>query len=107
MNIKLIAFALIGTLGALTANANQYTLQSGSAYIQTKTDGYVYMRNAPHPNATRIQRLNDYTDVQVLSCEGRTVRRTDVAAHGQKGKWCRVSANGRTGYVFSPYLRYY
>lgn len=79
-----------------TANATHY--------IQTKSDGYVYMRSQPETNAKRIKKLNDGTRVRMINCNTDYTVRTDAADYGQDGYWCKVSANGTTGYVFSAYL---
>lgn len=79
--------------------------QSGAThYIQTETDGYVYMRSGPDAKSKKIKKLVDGTRVRQIHCDTDYTVRTDSAAYYQDGYWCKVNANGATGYVFSAYM---
>lgn len=74
-------------------------------YIETQSDGYVFMRSQPDASAKKIVKLNDYTEVQLINCTSDYTVRTDRAAEGDEGVWCKVrNQKGTTGYVFSAYL---
>lgn len=83
--------------------SKDYNLGS-MAEIVTESDGYVFMRSAPNSSAKKILKLNDYTTVKVHSCSGKKIYRSDQDI---TGNWCKVSAKGKTGYVFSAYLNFY
>lgn len=95
---------LLSALSIFALSATLPTVASAeTAYIVTKHDGYVYMRNAPQASAKKILKLRDYTPVRVLSC-GSHVQRLDYAAYGDIGSWCKVAYGKKVGYVFSAYL---
>ncbi|MDO4223074.1 MAG: SH3 domain-containing protein [Acinetobacter sp.] len=109
MKTKLFA---LGTLlcsfaVATPAVANQAYAGHHYGYVSTDVDGYIILRTAPKANAKRIAKLYDGTQLRILNCSGQKVQRFDRAAYGDVGSWCKVSAHGRVGYVFSKYINFH
>lgn len=103
--MKNIAICLTAIMTALPlAHAQQVVVNNETRHVSTSFDGYIYMRNAPSPNAKKIVKLTDGTAVKIISCAGKAVQRYDDAAFGEQGRWCKVKAKGRIGYVFDAYL---
>lgn len=104
MAIQPVVTEYVAIEESVPAYTTDYNLGNDIFYVQTDTDGYIFMRNAPRTNAKKIAKLIDGTPVTIISCPGSTVLRKDKAAYNELGKWCKVSANGYIGYVFDRYL---
>jgi hypothetical protein len=71
-----------------------------SARVNSPNDGFLALRDKPHAEfGNRIERIPHGAVVTIENC-GATQRRLG----GRSGRWCMVTYNGKTGYVFDAFL---
>lgn len=106
MKFKLALASLVTSsiLVGMPAIANQSHVQNSYATVWTQSDGYIFLRNAPKPNAKRIKKIYDGSEVRIISCQGNVMERYDRAARGDVGVWCKVQHGRTIGYAFDAYL---
>ncbi|HBZ44103.1 MAG TPA: hypothetical protein DEO85_08635 [Maritimibacter sp.] len=78
---------LLGTAAALSLTAGAAFAQSGTATVTTDLN----MRMGPGPQYVIMDTLTAETEVDLNGC---------IPSDG----WCEVTAEGETGWVYSPYL---
>ncbi|MGB7069272.1 MAG: SH3 domain-containing protein [Pyrinomonadaceae bacterium] len=72
------------------------------ARVNSPRDGYLALRSSPSTETgERLTKIPHGTRIQVRDCESVT-----ETAQGRKGRWCRVTYSGKTGYVADSWLTY-
>ena len=88
-----------GTLPAATPPAADVT-GFVSARVNSPNDGFLALRDKPHAEfGNRLERIPHDAIVTIENC-GAIQRRLG----GRSGRWCMVTYNGKTGYVFDAFL---
>jgi hypothetical protein len=75
--------------------------QSRPARVYSPRDGFLSIRSEPTlSSGARITTIAHGSTISVSDCRGETT------ADGRRGRWCRTSWNGYSGWVFDGFLVY-
>ncbi|MBX7170546.1 MAG: SH3 domain-containing protein [Pyrinomonadaceae bacterium] len=75
---------------------------AATARVNSPNDGFLALRTDPSSDyGDRILQIPHGATVKVLGCQGFRVN-----IGGRSGRWCRVSYDGYTGWVFDGWLIY-
>lgn len=73
-----------------------------TAQVNSPGDGFLALRSEPDAEyGNRIAKIPHGATVEINNCE-----RSKVTIGGRTGRWCQVTYNGQTGYVFDAFLIY-
>jgi hypothetical protein len=73
-----------------------------TAQVNSPNDGFLALRSEPDADyGDRIAKIPHGATVEIENCE-----RSKVTISGRSGRWCQVTYNGQTGYVFDAWLIY-
>ena len=73
-----------------------------TARVDSPNDGFLSLRNEPDADlGARIAKIPHGATVELQNCE-----KDEVTVAGRRGRWCQVTYNGNTGYVFDAWLVY-
>lgn len=83
-----------------TANAN--SSGTPTAKVKPSSDGFLSLRTEPNvKTGTQLVKIPTGSSVQIENCEKKS-----LTIDGRNGRWCMVSYNGETGWVFDAWLAY-
>lgn len=73
-----------------------------TARVKKTNDGFLSLRTEPSvKTGTQLVKIPSGATVQLENCQ-----KTATIVDGQRGRWCIVSYNGETGWVFNAWLIY-
>jgi hypothetical protein len=73
-----------------------------TARVNSPSDGFLALRSEPDADyGERIAKIPHGAVVEINNCE-----RSKVKISGRSGRWCQITYNGQTGYVFDAWLIY-
>jgi hypothetical protein len=73
-----------------------------TARVNSPGDGFLALRSEPDADyGDRIAKIPHGATVEINNCE-----RSKVTIGGRTGRWCQITYNGQTGYVFDAWLIY-
>lgn len=73
-----------------------------TATVNSPNDGFLALRSQPDSqHGERVAKIPDGAEIEVLRCAA-----SSVTIAGRSGRWCYVSYDGQTGWVFDAWLDY-
>ena len=76
--------------------------EAPAARVDSPNDGFLSLRSEPDADlGERIAKIPHGATVELQNCE-----KDEVTVAGRRGRWCQVTYDGDTGYVFDAWLVY-
>jgi hypothetical protein len=73
-----------------------------TATVDSPNDGFLALRNQPDAErGERLAKIPHGAEIEIVRCTN-----SSVTIAGRSGRWCYVSYNGHTGWVFDAWLEY-
>lgn len=74
-----------------------------TARANSPNDGFLALRNTPDSeNGLRLAKIPHGTNLEIIGCQ-----KNEIQISGQRrGRWCRTTFNGQSGWVFDAFLSY-